>query len=141
VTRVFFDANLLFTACHRPQGKAATLIRHAKAAGCVCLYSDLVLQEVVRNLERKQPSSLEELPNLLGHMERVQGQADRPCPVHLPEKDQHVLLAAMAGRADVLVTGDLKDFGPFMNKPRQTGGVLIQTLAQFMDQEFKEPLR
>ena len=54
------------------------------------------------------------------------------CPVPLPEKDRHVLIAAITGKADVLLTGDLKDFGPHMNKPKLTSGVLIQTFAQFV---------
>ena len=97
----------------------------------------MVLEELIRNLKEKYPASLTELPALLVLMELVPGTSNRACPVPLPADDQHVLLAAMAGKADVLVTGDIKDFGPFMNKPRQTGGVLILTLAQFTDHEFK----
>jgi hypothetical protein len=31
-----------------------------------------------------------------------------------------------------LLTGDLKDFGPFMNEPGQTKGIVIQTVAEFL---------
>jgi hypothetical protein len=31
-----------------------------------------------------------------------------------------------------LLTGDLKDFGPFMNELGQTKGIVIQTVAEFL---------
>jgi hypothetical protein len=30
------------------------------------------------------------------------------------------------------LTGDLRDFGPFMNNPGQTRGIVIQTVAEFL---------
>jgi hypothetical protein len=30
------------------------------------------------------------------------------------------------------VTGDLRDFGALMNKPRQTAGIVIQTVVEFL---------
>jgi predicted nucleic acid-binding protein len=31
--RIFLDANVLFTAAHNPNGKAALLVEHASTAG------------------------------------------------------------------------------------------------------------
>jgi len=31
-----------------------------------------------------------------------------------------------------MLTGDLKDFGPFMNQPEETFGILVQTVAEFL---------
>ncbi len=97
----------------------------------------MVLEETIRNLKKKYPASLKDLAVLVDRMEMVRASSGAACPVPLPDDDQHVLQAAIAGRADILVTGDIKDFGPFMNKARQTGGVLILTFAQFIDHEFK----
>jgi len=55
------------------------------------------------------------------------------CPASLAEKDRPIYRAAHACKADVLRTGDLRDFGPFMNQPQRTGGHLIQTVASFLD--------
>jgi hypothetical protein len=33
----------------------------------------------------------------------------------------------------VLITGDLRDFGPLMNDPERSGGLLIQTAADFLN--------
>ena len=55
------------------------------------------------------------------------------CPSSLAEKDRPIYCAAHACKADVLLTGDLRDFGPFMNQPQRTGGLLIQTVASFLD--------
>ena len=41
------------------------------------------------------------------------------CPASLAEKDQPIYRAADACRADVLLSGDLPDFGPFMNHQRR----------------------
>ena len=40
--------------------------------------------------------------------------------------------AAIRSQATHLLTGDLKDFGALMNKPRQTAGIVIQTVAEFL---------
>jgi hypothetical protein len=50
----------------------------------------------------------------------------------LPDKDQPIWAAAHAARATHLLTGDLKDFGPHMNRPAATGGVVIQTVGEYL---------
>jgi hypothetical protein len=41
------------------------------------------------------------------------------CPASLAVKDHPIYRAAQACRADVLLSGDLRDFGPFMNHQRR----------------------
>jgi hypothetical protein len=55
------------------------------------------------------------------------------CPASLAENNRPFDRAAHACKADLLLTGDLRDFGPFMNQPQRTGGLLIQTVASFLD--------
>jgi hypothetical protein len=55
-----------------------------------------------------------------------------PCPPDLAEKDWRIYRAAHACRADVLLTVDLRDFGFLMNVPELAGGLLIQTVADFL---------
>ncbi|MEJ2327607.1 MAG: hypothetical protein P8Y27_17680 [Chromatiaceae bacterium] len=54
------------------------------------------------------------------------------CPLPLSAKDRPIFEAALAGGATHLLTGDLKNFGPFMNEPGQTKGIVIQTVAEFL---------
>jgi hypothetical protein len=55
------------------------------------------------------------------------------CQASLAEKDRPIDRAAHACKADLLLTGYLRDFGPFMNQPQPTGSLLIQTVASFLD--------
>jgi hypothetical protein len=50
-----------------------------------------------------------------------------PETVRLPEKDRPVLLAAVAGGATHLITGDVTHFGPLLGQ--KVEGVLIQRPA------------
>ena len=54
-------------------------------------------------------------------------------------EDRPIFQAALVCRATHLLTGDLKDFGRFMNRPEATLGVRIQTVAQFLDQAVPPP--
>jgi len=59
-------------------------------------------------------------------------QPTHPYPKGLAAKDQPIFQAALASKATHLLTGDLKDFGAFMNKPDETFGILVQTVAEFL---------
>jgi predicted nucleic acid-binding protein len=137
VTRVFLDANILFSAARFEGSRFTAFILESRQLSLRCFYSAQVLEETVRNLKKKHPPGLKSLGALLACMEMVPALPARSCPIALPAKDQHVFLAALACKADVLITGDIKDFGPFMNKPKQSAGVLIQTFAQFIAGESR----
>jgi hypothetical protein len=70
---------------------------------------------------------------MLAHVTIVADDITIACPASLAEKDHPIYCAAHACRADVLLTGDLRDFGPFMNQPQRTGGLLIQTVASYFE--------
>jgi predicted nucleic acid-binding protein len=63
---------------------------------------------------------------------KVPSGTGRMCLVLLPEKDRPILEAAIHCKATHLLTGDIKDFGPFMNNLNLTGGVVIQTVSEFL---------
>jgi hypothetical protein len=50
----------------------------------------------------------------------------------LKDKDEPIWSAALAARATHLLTGDIKDFGPHMNRPASTAGVVIQTVGDYL---------
>jgi len=129
--RLFLDANVLFTAAHNPDGKAAFLITLANDGYWQVITSDLAIEEARRNLERKYPQSMAQLEILLDAVRVVATPAVADCPINLPEKDRPIFAAARNGRATHLLTGDRKHFGPFFNQPRICAGILIQTVADF----------
>ena len=130
--RLFLDANVLFTAAHNPSGKAAFLFELAGEGHWACLTSALAVEEARRNLARKYPECLAQLKALLDRAEIV---ADRPaddCPLPLADKDRPIFAAALKADATHLLTGDRLHFGPWMNRPAETGGVMIQTVGEFL---------
>ena len=119
--KVFLDANILFSAAY---GSPALkrLWDDAARGRYLLLASRYVVEEARRNLSTA-PQRIA-LENCLLHVKIVpEADSAMPCPIHLPEKDQPVFLAAMIARADFLVTGDRLHFGPFFGQRIQ--GVMI----------------
>ncbi len=131
--KLFLDANVLFTAAHNPRGKAALLVELAAQGYWTPHSSSYAMEEARRNLERKFPESLEQLERIGTTLSLTEHHPDYRFPSGLARKDQPIFQAAMACRADYLLTGDLKDFGSFMNARESTFGVCILTVAEFLD--------
>lgn len=132
LVRVFLDANVLFTAAHNPNGKAAFLISLGSSGLLQLATSAYAQEESKRNLERKYPDRIDAFHKHLCAIRLVADQSTVPCQAGLAEKDWPIYRAAHACRADVLLTGDLRDFGFLMNAPELAGGLLIQTVAEFL---------
>ena len=130
--RLFLDANILFTAAHNPRGKAALTIELGKEGHWTLATSLYALEEARRNLERKFPRSREGLNSLLQGIRLVEHRPNLRFPPGLAEKDRPIFQAALACDATHSLTGDLRDFGPFMNRPEETFGIMIQTVADFL---------
>jgi uncharacterized protein len=131
--RVFFDANVLFTAAHNPLGKAAFVIELGAAGHFSLFTSDAAREEAERNLAAKYPDSLPLLAALLGRITQVTVDLSAPFPAGLPAKDAVIFQAAGACRAPHFLTGDLNHFGPFMNQPDIACSIIVQTVAEFLD--------
>lgn len=127
------DANILFTTAHNPQGKAALVIELGQAGLWQLVTSTYASEEARRNLALKFPDGLERLVTLLKNLRMTTDTADAECPVGLAEKDCPIYRAAHTCRADVLLTGDIRDFGFLMNDRSKTDGLLIQTVADFLN--------
>lgn len=130
--RLFLDANVLFTAAHNPRGKAALVIELAAAGHWDLFSSRYVLEEARRNLQRKFPESTAALTDFQSSLSLSSHRPELPRLSGLADKDQPVFQAALSCEATHLLTGDLRDFGPFMNRPDMTHGVRIQTTAEFL---------
>lgn len=131
--RVFLDANVLFTAAYRPEGAARSLVS-SDSKDRAFFTCTLAVEEARRNLMLKAlPETLGELRRLLERVEIIGTPSIGVCPFPLATKDLPLYWAAKAGKATHFLTGDLKDFGPYMDKPRSTEGILIQTVRAFID--------
>ena len=130
--RLFLDANVLFTAAHKPEGKAAFLFDVPGHGSWSLLASAYGIEEARRNIAAKYPHCEARLNMLLERLNLVAQPRPTPISIRLPEKDQPIFLAARAAKATHLLTGDLKHFGPAMNKPHLSDGIVIQTVAEFL---------
>jgi predicted nucleic acid-binding protein len=137
LTRLFLDANVLFTAAHNPSGKAALIIDLGAKGYWEVVTSSYTIEEARRNISIKFPDCLKRFETLVTRVIKIPSRSGRNCPALLPEKDRPILEAAIQCKATHLLTGDIKDFGPFMNNTNLTGGVLIQTVSEFLGSFMK----
>ena len=121
--KLFLDANVIFSAADREEGRSQDLVALARGGLCELLASAHALEEARRNLELK---SAAEAPAALVVWARAQG---------LPLKDAPILAAAVHARADLLVTGDVRDFGHLFG--RALRGTRVVTPAVALDQVLK----
>ncbi len=130
--KLFLDANIIFTAVYSEQGSSRFLFTIAEA-GAVTLYtSRYALEEAKRNLALKASAKAPTLEKLLPCLTMV----PEPSPdkvaaaarLPLPQKDAPIMAAAISCKADILITGDRRDFGELMG--RSTEGVLVLDPAE-----------
>ena len=118
--KLFLDANVLFSAVYSPEGRARALFDIADAGHCSLCTSAFALEEARRNLALKSPEKLSNLGRILPPLTIV----PEPPPekvtwargLPLPMKDAPIMAAAVACAADILVTGDRRDFGHLYGK-------------------------
>jgi len=129
---VFLDANVLFSAAIG--GPAFELILALATEKTIVLTTTRAcLAEAETNLERKRPEALSALAGVLARVSIERGAEDdhtewAAALVHAD--DVHVLAAARAAEADVLVTGDVTHFGVLME--RDDLGIRIRTPRAFL---------
>ena len=142
MNRLFLDSNVLFTAAHNPDGKAALVVRLAVEGRWRVVASEHVIEEARRNLAAKYSWALDRLTVVTAAL-RIVGQPSpgkvvaaggiSPGRSSLPPQDRLVLDAALGCGATHLLTGDLRHFGPLMSAPESTAGLLIQTEAEYLN--------
>lgn len=129
--RLLLDANVLFSACISPQGRAAALVALAHHNLCELLASPHVVQEARRNLESRYPeraAHLEEVLEIVAMVpEAPAALATWALEQGLPDQDAPVLAAAVQARVDALVTGDRTHFGALFG--RTLRGVRVVPLS------------
>jgi predicted nucleic acid-binding protein len=130
--RLFLDSNVLFTAAHNSEGKASLVVELAESGSWEVVTSPYCVAEARLNLERKHPTSLGRMDRILSTVRLVQDVAGERCSISLPEKDRPVFGAVLSCKATHILTGDRRHFGPFMNRPKETMGIVVQTVGDFL---------
>ena len=133
--RVFLDANILFAAACSPDGLSALLVELGAAGRVTLLTSPLAIVEAERNLETKRPVAL---PTLRGSLTAIRivreltpADVERLTPPELSSKDRPLLAAAIVAHATHFVTGDVADFGRWMDR-RARLPLRVMTPRQFL---------
>lgn len=134
---VFLDANVLFSAAYRDQARLTVLWKLRRVRLLTSLYA---AQEAANNLGNEDQQS--RLRDLLEDLEMVPDEAGMSAEVQvslakivLPDKDRPILAAAVAAKADFLLTGDIRHFGMYFNQV--ICGVRVLRPAEFL-QSFAE---
>lgn len=118
--RLFLDANVIFSAAHNPDGRARALFLLQRNGRCELIASAHALEEARRNIALKYSSRTAELDALARELlvvpEPEVKAVARAQELGLPLDDAPILAAAIASKADVLVTGDRTHFGRLYRK-------------------------
>ena len=130
--RLFLDSNVLFTAAHNPEGKASLVIDLAAAGNWEVVTCAYCLAEARLNLEKKHPAALGRLNGILETVHLVPDVTGEQCTLLLPENDRPVFASAQRCKATHFLTGDRRHFGPYMNIPKDTVGIVVQTVGDFL---------
>jgi predicted nucleic acid-binding protein len=133
VTRIFLDANVLFSAAYR---EGAGLLRLWEAKETEVITSGYAAEEARRNLEAEAARA-----RLAILLRRTSILAEAPetrlvGSIRLAGKDRPILQSAIAAGATHLITGDLRDFGALLGK--SVAGVRVETPAEFLRQQAKK---
>lgn len=121
MVKLFLDANILFSAAYREHAGLAKLwkLHRVKLAS-----SDYALLEAERNLHA--PDQLQRLTLFAHSLEIITAYNDSliPADIKLNAKDRPILAAAIAAKANFLITGD-RDFMHLFCK--KVAGVTVLT--------------
>ncbi|MDQ2946419.1 MAG: PIN domain-containing protein [Acidobacteriota bacterium] len=126
--RVFLDANVLYSAAYLERSGLARLWTLDDVELITSAYA---IEEARRNLAMDRTEALarlERFTKAIATVDAPQG-LTLPDSVRLDPKDQPILLAALHGHADYLLTGDARHFEHLYGKRIET--VLVLRPAQY----------
>ena len=138
--KLFLDANVIFSAAHSEQGRSQDLVALARGGHCEIVTSTHALEEARRNLQLKSAGFEQRLTAALAQTTVVaEARAELvewAKQQGLPLKDAPILAAAVHVKADLLVTGDNRDFGHLFG--RALRGTRVVTPASALDLVLKD---
>ncbi|MGA8753078.1 MAG: hypothetical protein WB712_05465 [Candidatus Deferrimicrobium sp.] len=113
------------------------MIDLAAAGNWEVVTSAYCLAEARLNVEKKLPAALGRLTGILETVHLVPDVTGERCTLLLPEKDRPVFASAQRCKATHFLTGDRRHFGPYMNIPKDTVGIVVQTVGDFLSDVTK----
>jgi predicted nucleic acid-binding protein len=101
------------------------------------LSSAYAVEEARRNLALDRPPAVIRLERLTAKLTLVNppGDLKLPAALRLDSKDRPILLAAIHGKADFLLTGDGRHFGHLYGK--RIEGVMVLRPAQYFERRAR----
>lgn len=134
--RVVLDTNLWVSAALRSTGLVARLVNHMVDNGEVLISSPFICHELERVLDRLgfPPEGVRKA------RQAIVGVADIVCPsvritiISTDPTDNRILECAVEGRADVIITGDLRHLRPL----ETFRGIKILTPREFSDMFYPD---
>ena len=125
---VFLDANVIFSAAYKSDSRLHVLWTLPEVT---LVTSSYAVEEARRNLpEPLQKNTLDRLVKDLRILFETRNDCHFPTLLNIPEKDLPIIIGAVQINADVLLTGDVRHFGPYFGK--KIKGVRIRTPAAFL---------
>ncbi|MDO8741746.1 MAG: PIN domain-containing protein [Candidatus Roizmanbacteria bacterium] len=111
---VFIDSNVWFSAFYK-EGSCSKLLRDIKSSGWKVFVSELVLEEVIRNIQLKIPHVLPFFINYLKENKVVvfKNPASKLLVQHkklAKFEDLPIIISAFESKCDYFITGNIKDF-------------------------------
>lgn len=136
---VFIDSNVWFSAFYK-EGSCLKLLRNIRSLGWRVFISELVLEEVIRNIQLKIPNTLSLFINYLKESRVVV--LKNPSSKLLTQykklakfEDLPIIISAFESKCDYFITGNIKDFNlTLINKINK---IKILTPAEFLKQIHK----
>ena len=127
--RVVFDTNIYVSAFAIPGGQAEAALVKAVEGTAQLVVSRAIIHELLDVLARKFGRDAEELAHIAVFLAELADvvRPRRKLGVLGDDADNRILECALAGRADVIVTGDRA-----MLELREYQGVRIVTLREFL---------
>ena len=137
--KVFLDANILFAAAYSSRGGSREIIRKGIVGELVTIVSSTVLEEAVRNLQRKAPTAVEAFMRFIGTLDPQIAEEPSKKEVgkvgqYVNPEDAIVLAAAIKAEVDYFVTLDKKHF---LKDPRVEKKAKLKILSprQFLKED------
>jgi|GEM_PF-983240 len=113
-TRVFIDTNIWFSTLYK-EGTCSKLLRQLNKSSYEIVISELVLEEIIRTIQKKTPSILPFVIEYLDTTKVIVAKNLEKKAIsqyhHLADiKDAPILATAVEYECSYFVTGNLKDF-------------------------------